>query len=1052
MKQAALRVLALALLLIPGLVFAQSQLTQPVPTRPEDGRSVPATTDGATTNKQSAGTVGQQTGAVPPPTQAERIRKAEEAFQSQLVEIGQGLMDAERQIDSLRRQPETPPRWDIERLQQDISLLTKELAELPSTGTSALGMIQRNDLRDRLFELEVSLEIAMRRWGGGYSVFGADFFANAPALPSIEQRPAPAGYKLRIGDKLRIIVSSSLGQETEYHPEIDNSGRVYLPGAGSVTAAGKTSAQLQQVLANKIRSKFRQLQVTVAVESMATMLVQVTGEVVRPGGYTLTGMATVMSALYQAGGPTKSGSFRRIKLIRENEPARVIDLYDFLMNGSRKHDAPLNDGDLVLVPPVGGTVAIDGDVNRPARYEPDFPITLPAAIKMAGGAKSTGYLQTVQVERIVDSSYRVLVDEPFRSADGKPTFQIMPGDQITVRSVRPDKTNQVSVAGPVRQPGVYGLIEGMRVADLVKVAQGIDPAVEVYGGRADVLRMDPTTGRKIISVSLDRALKGDETQNIQLHKLDQVFLYEPDQVLFRPRLVTIRGAITNPGTYRRVDGMRISDAVAAAGGTLPEAYLKRADIIRHKADGSSELIRVDLQAAMSGDATANVLVEDRDELSISNYADVEWSSRTVRIEGAVQRPGVYARPDNMKVSDLVFAAGGLLPEASGTAEVSRCMEGGNSDIQKVGLTTLQNEAQGDLVLQDRDVVTVFALNPSLRSPEVVFITGEVKYPGPYTLHGRNEKLGDVIKRAGGLTTLADQRGALFLRQKESFENEQQGRDSDLILEKCRAFADKQFLMQMAKLGVTLPGQFIQAVQESAEKLAKPSEVVEEDKLSKNLNELATSETGTTGTIEMSAMEKGGITAPVESIVGRTTGTPTAQSIEAGKTSAIGPKLGESDLISQFGFQGRQELALLANSARISVDLGRALEDTGSADNIPLRQGDHIFIPRTTNVVQVYGAVLHPHSFAAGGQSGRSVDYYIDRSGGYAQDAAKSNVVVVRSNGDALPKDKVKTVEPGDTIVVPTTGLIDVAKKWERMGSVTKVISDVLSSVFVLTRF
>jgi hypothetical protein len=167
---------------------------------------------------------------------------------------------------------------------------------------------------------------------------------------------------------------------------------------------------------------------------------------------------------------------------------------------------------------------------------------------------------------------------------------------------------------------------------------------------------------------------------------------------------------------------------------------------------------------------------------------------------------------------------------------------------------------------------------------------------------------------------------------------------------------------------------------------------------------------------------------------------------------MGPRVNEPDLSSQFGFQGRQELALLANSARVSVDLTMALEEPRSADNIPLRQGDHIFIPRMTNVVQVYGAVLHPHSFAAGEEKNRSVDYYIDRSGGYAQDAAKANVVVVRSNGDALPKNQVKSVAPGDMIVVPTTGLIDVAKKWERMGSVTKVISDVLSSAFVLTRF
>jgi hypothetical protein len=181
-----------------------------------------------------------------------------------------------------------------------------------------------------------------------------------------------------------------------------------------------------------------------------------------------------------------------------------------------------------------------------------------------------------------------------------------------------------------------------------------------------------------------------------------------------------------------------------------------------------------------------------------------------------------------------------------------------------------------------------------------------------------------------------------------------------------------------------------------------------------------------------------------------TGSNGRQSEQLEKASALGPRISELEQDSMSGFVGRHELALVENSSRISVDLNRAFRDAGSPDNIPLRQGDHVFIPKITNVVKVIGAVLHPHDFAAG--PGESVDYYIRRSGGFAQDASKGNVVVVRSNGDALPKDQVRSVEPGDTIVVPTTGLIDIAKKWERIGSVTKVLSDILSSVFILTRF
>jgi protein involved in polysaccharide export with SLBB domain len=150
------------------------------------------------------------------------------------------------------------------------------------------------------------------------------------------------------------------------------------------------------------------------------------------------------------------------------------------------------------------------------------------------------------------------------------------------------------------------------------------------------------------------------------------------------------------------------------------------------------------------------------------------------------------------------------------------------------------------------------------------------------------------------------------------------------------------------------------------------------------------------------------------------------------------------------YEGRHDLAAIVNSARISVNFTRAVTEPNSPDNLPMRNGDRVFVPKITHVVTVIGAVLQPHSFAAGPDN--SVEYYIQRSGGYAQDAEKAHVVVVRSNGDALPMKMVKAVEPGDTIIVPTAGMVDATMKVEKIGATTKIISDVLSSVYVLTRF
>lgn len=981
----------------------------------------------------------EPSGAVPEASQAEKVQALEAQFQSQLTAVARAVVTLEQRVADMRKQPEAASSSDIERLDRDLALAEEELNKVSIGDLSPLTQLQRADLQDRLFELRLAAEILKNRWGASWKVFGMDFFAG-PVPQAPDQGPVPADYRIRVGDTLRIEILSNLGAQNEYRPQVDNTGKIYIPGAGSIYAVGKTAGQLQQLLSERIQSRFRQLKVSAAVEKLSTIRVQVAGEVAKPGTYIMTGMATVFSALYQAGGPTKAGTFRNIKLVREGRPDRRIDLYNFLIKGSKQDDVPLENGDLIFVPPVGGTIVIEGEVVRPGRYEPDFPITLGEALKMAGDVKPGGYLQTVQVERIENGEYKVLLSAPLKDRDGKAMFALMPGDLISVKAVRPDRTNQVVISGPVGAPGMYGLKEGMRVADLVKLAQGLDPKKEVYMARADILRTDPLKGTEILTFDLARALQGDPEHNLLLAKLDRLFIYEPDQIIFRPKVVTILGAVSKPGVYKRTDGMRVSDLVAAAGGVLPDAYLDRADMIRRMEDHSLSLERINLRAALSGDPIANIKLQDRDEITVCTIDDAVWRDRTVRIEGAVQRPGVYARSNNMRISDLLFACGGLLPEAAKTAEVAHCRNGGRSEIVQVNLENLVPNSEADILLQDRDVVTIASINPSIRNPEIVYITGEVAKPGPYVLNGQDDRLSDLIARAGGLTPYADTRGMLFLRQKDKFENSQQGKDVDIILEKSRAFADKQFLTYLAKLGVGLPGQFVQAVQQSAEQLAKPAEVVAEEKL------LKTSDTG-----KVSAKEElPDFSKPVteEELKKMEQNTETTGGTE--NVSAMGPRVAEVEKPELSGFAGRRELALLINSARVSVDLSRALKDYNSPDNIVMREGDRIFIPRITNMVQVVGAVLHPHWFAAG--PGKSVAYYIERSGGYAQDAAKGNVVVVRSNGDALPMDKVKSVEPGDTIVVPTTGLIDIAKKWERVGSVTKVLSDILSSVYILTRF
>jgi|GEM_PF-1037516 len=1028
----------------------------------------------------------QVTGAQPQLTQAEKVQQSEQQFQGTLAQIKDAVSSLDARIMDMRKDAAPPPAEDLNRVNQDLDIVDNELRSLAALAISPLAEVQRSDVQDKVFKLRMETEILKQRWADETPVFGMDFFSNSARLPETAPQPVPRNYRVRVGDKLCVLVTSSIGEQNDYHLTVDPRGAIQLPAFGRFTVAGSSVAAIERVIKAKVASRFKQLQVHVTVEDLTSIRVQVTGAVARPGTYVLSGMATVTSALYQAGGPTKAGTFRHIALERDGEPRRNIDLYDFLLNGAKKQDAMLEDGDLLFVPPVGPTFSIGGEVIRPGRFEADFPLTLSAALKLAGGAKPTGYTQTIQVERVQNGEYKALLAEPMNGANGKTTFHLQPGDEVNVTSISPDRTNEVSIAGLVRSPGIYGYSDKMRVADLIKLAQGVSQDKEVYGGRADILRINSLKGTEIVSFNLDKALELDPEQNVPLHKLDRVFIYSPDQVVFRPMLITVAGSVAKPGIYKRTPGMRVSDAIAAAGGVLPQAHLQRADLVRRSESDASILEKVNLQAALNGDPTANIELKDRDELTISSDSDVSWHDRSVRIEGAVQRPGTYERSENMRVSDLLFMAGGLLPEAGDTGELARST-GAATEVTRVALQAGNAAKDPDILLKDRDVLTVPAINSYLRTPPVVYLTGEVARPGPYALSDNNEKLSDIIKRAGGLTNDADLHGMLFLRQKDSFENAQQQHDADLILATARIFAGKEYLVELAKLGMNVPPQLQQLIAPSGQQV-QPGEVVPDERLehadgvagqnqgqqqaqsqgqqqspqqnqpqvpnnsgyktlvmpqpvNANINNTSAVNSGASGTLP--ANNSGSSLANVLGALS-SGASDNSQTVEP---SAMGAAV--ADLQLPANTPTNVDLAPLMSSARISVDLSKAVKDPNSPDNIIMRSGDRVFIPKQTDVVTVIGSVMHPHSFAAG--PGRTADYYIERSGGYARDAATSQVIVVRANGDALPKASVKSVEPGDMIVVPNTGLVETAKKWERVAPVTKVISDILSSVYMLTK-
>lgn len=484
--------------------------------------------------------------------------------------------------------------------------------------------------------------------------FGYEFFDQSPSsfIPGKDISP-PADYNLGPGDELKIVLFSPIGQQDVYTLKIDNEGNIYLPVVGKVNVLGLTRANLETLVLSRLQTHFPQIQGYVTIDHLRTIRVFVTGEAKRPGGYIISGLSTAFNALYVAGGPNKRGSMRNIQLLRNNKLISTVDLYAYLLKGDRSSDVQLQPEDTLFIPVAKNRVTVKGEVNRPAIYElNEKEMELDAALNVSGGLKPTGYSYRIQIERVTENKEKVVLDMNLATEKKAP---LLDGDSISVMPVVDLQKNAVWIDGEVERPGKYELKESMRVADLIKEAEGLKKLSEVYTGRADILRNTDKGTIQIVSFNLQKALSGDEKENLKLQPFDMVKIYSVEGAVFVDRTVKIGGAIKNPGTYQRTENMSLRDLINIAGGLLPEA-LSTAEVARAQGDKDGVIITVALDSA---DA-ANTLLEDMDIVSVKTNGDYRRQLGTITLTGEVKYPGVYAiRNINDTLFDVLNRAGGM---------------------------------------------------------------------------------------------------------------------------------------------------------------------------------------------------------------------------------------------------------------------------------------------------------------------------------------------------------------------------------------------------------
>ncbi|MGE4587195.1 MAG: SLBB domain-containing protein [Mangrovibacterium sp.] len=679
----------------------------------------------------------------------------------------------------------------------------------------------------------------------GYQLFNQD---NLTFEPSVNI-PVPPDYVLGIGDQVVIHVWGA-SQQT-YMLQIDNNGAVNIPGLGPVGIANQNLAYAKQTVIRRLTAIYDGMSGTapdtfadLSVNDPRSIKVNVIGEAITPGTYTLPATASAFNALYLSGGPNENGSFRNIRIIRDNKILSRIDVYEYLIRGNTSNNVSLRDQDIIFIPTYKKRVQTTGTFKRNAIFELKEGENIQQIIEFTGGFREEASRSRLLLTRFDNDQYAL--QDIDRSAFD--TLELRNGDVIRAEQVIDRFENRLTIEGAVFRPGSYALEKGMTLLQLINKAGGLRE--DYFANRGLIIRLDEKLYPTILPFDLEEVLLGKN-----------------DPALCREDHVVIR-----------------------------------------------------------------------DIFSIGE-------KKIVRIYGEVMRPGEYDFQRNMTLKDLVFMAGGMTEAASESyIEVARrntYEEAREVDSKMATLFQFRIDRKLELSGEDADFgispfdYVYIRRAPSYEPQQTVYIRGEVKYPGQYSISSKEERISDLINRAGGLTPYAFIDGAKLKRK-----------------------LDDQLKEQNKTVGQL------------------------KEHLDSNIN------------------------------------------INANKAYAD-----------------------------LELRLESILEKPHTPYDYFLRDGDEVLIPLKSEEIWIRGEVLNPMGLAW--EKGRSLKYYVNRSGGFSTNAKGGKAYVVYSNGTTQVTKGIlfknyPVIEPGSQIIIPARPErkhTDNTTKWLAITSAFSSLAIAIATVF-----
>jgi len=627
-------------------------------------------------------------------------------------------------------------------------------------------------------------------------------------------------------------------------------------------------------------------------------------------------------------------------------------------------------------------INIVGEVAVPGSYTLSAFNTVYNALYVAGGITENATLRDIKVYRNNKLISKVDIYKYLTAGDASADVALENNDLILIKPY----TNRVTLKGAVKIKGRFELLKNENLQDLLNYASGFNE--EAYTKTIKVKRT--LDGEHIVA-----DINNDQFEIFTPQSGD---VFQVDKVLDRYKnRVIVNGAVYRPGVYAITKGLGVKGLLAKSEGLKQDALTTSANIIRTNEDLSTSSISFSLRDILSG-KKQDILLQKEDVLTISSKNEIKQEDY-VEVAGAVNEPGIYAYSKGMKLQELILKAKGFNKFATGTrVEISRKLDdkdSNNSKISQLIVVDLSKEFgdlenKNNIILNPFDHITV-RTNPNFNIKKFVYIDGQVKYPGQYAIESKNERISDLLKRAGGINEFAYPSGATLIRKTEYYKKETE--------------VDNKITNLLALKG-NLTSK-IGSLSESDFELLK--------RTNRDLDKL----------YAISPKEK--------KIINKTTNSEIFSRNDSLQSNLLSNK------------------RILNTTESIAINLTEIINNKIFNSDLLVQSGDTLIVPKKLETVRLRGQLLNPTTVRF--QENKGLKHYIISAGGFERRADKAKTYIIYPNGQIRATKKFlffnnyPKVLAGSKIIVPEK---ETKKSSLNVATLTTVVTGLATLVLAIT--